>query len=101
MKTTQWLTAANCPLLQTEPAVEEASSPRLVQRFLGLCLARPEPPALLEEIATVLRADQAAVLEAGLQWSARWEYTRRGARPVRDGLPRALLGEVLDRSAGA
>src|SRR5262249_42182228 len=56
---------------------------------------------LLEEIGSALHADQAAILEAQPEWQARWSHVRRGARPLGTNLPRSLLGEVLDRTAGA
>jgi Nif-specific regulatory protein len=105
MNTTQWLTVTECSLLQAESGFEEVSSPRLIQRFLELCLGSSESatmaPVALEEAARVLRADQVAVLEGSPTWPVQWEFARRGSRFKRENLPRSLLGEVLDRSAGA
>lgn len=104
MNTTQWLTAADCALLQSDSAFDDVSSPRLIQRFLELCLSRNDPTALaatlLEEMAGVLRADQIVVLDAVPQWPVRWDYARRSLRLGRDNVPRSLLSEVLDRGAG-
>ncbi len=98
-----WLRASECPLLQTE-ADADAQGLRLVQRLLEIALTRHGSDelarVLLEEIGLALRADQAVVCEATPEWKARWQFTRRGARPASDALPRSLLSEVLDREAG-
>jgi Nif-specific regulatory protein len=100
-----WLRGADCSLLQPDPDAASPLGLRLVQRLLGLALVQQEAAglagALLEEIAGVLRADLAAVVEAPSPWQVRWQYLRRGARPPGDALPRTLLAEVLDREAGA
>jgi transcriptional regulator with GAF, ATPase, and Fis domain len=100
-----WLRGADCPLLQPDA---DAASPlllRLVQRLLELALVQQDSGglarALLEEVAGVLRADEAAVVEGPPPWRPRWHYLRRGARPLGDALPCTLLGEVHDRTAGA
>ena len=103
MADTLWLQAQDCPLLQSD-ADADALSLRLVQRLLELGLIPQGTDGLvqtmLEEIAGVLRADQAGVLEATPEWHVRWKHVRRGARPLGDALPRTLLGEVLDRTSG-
>jgi Nif-specific regulatory protein len=103
MTDTLWLRALDCPLLQPD-ADADALSLRLVQRLLELGLVPQGSDSLartiLEEVAAVLRADQTAVLEAAPEWLVRWQHVRRGARPLGDALPRTMLGEVLDRTAG-
>src|SRR5262245_8015613 len=98
-----WLRAADCPLLQFD-ADADPSSLRLLQRLLEIALVQQSSDdlarSLLEEAAGVLRADCAAVLDRPPAWQVRWQYLRRGARPLGDTLPRTLPGEVLDREAG-
>jgi Nif-specific regulatory protein len=105
MNETLWLKAGDCALLQPNDESADPLSLRLVQRLLELSIAQQGSDrlaqAMLEEAAATLRADQAAVLEASPEWAARWQHTRRGARPPGDNWPRGLLGEVLDREAGA
>src|SRR5205823_214477 len=105
MNGTTWLRALDCPLLQLSAEDADPQALRLVQRLLELGLAQQSSDELartfLEEAGGALRADQAAVLEARPQWEVRWQYLRRGVRPLGDALPRTLLGEVLDREAGA
>jgi Nif-specific regulatory protein len=105
MSETLWLRAADCPLLQPDPETADPLSLRLVQRLLELGLAQQGSAdlarALLEEVGGALRADQAVILEAAPDWQPCWQHTRRGARPLGEHLPRTLLGEVLDRAAGA
>jgi Nif-specific regulatory protein len=99
-----WLRAVDCPLLQ--PAGEEVDpvALRLVQNLLELALMRQTSDevaqALLQEIASALRADHAGVWEAVPPWEVRWQYARPGVRTNLDALPRPLLNEVLDRQAG-
>jgi Nif-specific regulatory protein len=99
-----WLRGADCPLLQADVEAADRLGLRLVQRLLELGLVQQDSAglarALLEEVAGVLRADEAAVVEGPPPWRPRWHYLRRGARPLGDTLPRTLLGEVLERSAG-
>lgn len=98
-----WLKAADCPLLQAD-AEADPTALRLVQRLLEMSLAQQGRDALaraaLEEIVVAVRADQAAVLEASPSWQPRWQYLRRGVRPLGDALPRSFLAEVLDREEG-
>lgn len=105
MSTVPWLRAADCPLLQAEADTAEATGLRLLQRLLelglGLSGERDLLPALLEEIAAVLRTDQVVVLEGAPNWPVRGRYARRGVRPLGENLPRTLLNEVLDRQAGS
>ncbi|HEV3262660.1 MAG TPA: sigma 54-interacting transcriptional regulator [Gemmataceae bacterium] len=105
MNGTAWLRALDCPLLQLSADDADPLSLRLVQRLLELGLAQQGCDDLartfLEEAGGALRADQAALLEARPAWEVRWQYLRRGARPLGEALPRTLLGEVLDRQAGA
>src|SRR5262245_10978603 len=105
MTETLWLRASDCPLLQADADASDPLALRLVQRLLeiGLALAGSAELArsMLEEVAGALRADQAAVVEASPDWQVRWQHARRGARALGDALPRTLLGEVLDREAGA
>jgi Nif-specific regulatory protein len=106
MSDTVWLRAADCPLLQpdSDAGSLDPVALRLLQRLLELGLARQGSaelaPALLEEVAVSLRADQAALVEPTPQWELRWQHVRRGARAF-GALPATLLGEVLDRGAGA
>jgi Nif-specific regulatory protein len=99
-----WLKAVDCPLLQPDADGADPLALRLVQRLLEFALAQQSSAdfarTLLEEIGSALRADQAAVLEAVPEWLMRWQFVRRGARPLGEALPRSLLGEVLDREAG-
>jgi Nif-specific regulatory protein len=99
-----WLRAAECPLLQTHPETLDPSALRLVQRLLEHCLSQRSTPdvanCFLHEIGQALHADRAAVAERNPNWQPRWQYTRRGLRPVPEPLPGALLAEVLDREAG-
>lgn len=100
-----WLKATDCSLLQLDADQADPLSLRLVQRLLELSLAHQGSDglavALLEEIAGTLRADHAVIAEATPAWHARWHHARRGLRPLGDTLPKSLLGEVLDREAGA
>jgi len=105
MNGTAWLRALDCPLLQLSSDAADLLSLRLVQRLLELALAQQGSDdlarTLLEEVGGALRADQVAVLEARPEWEVRWQYLRRGARPLGEALPRSLLGDVLDQEAGA
>jgi Nif-specific regulatory protein len=98
-----WLRAGDCPLLQAAAGGGDSPSLRVVQRLLELLLRAQSSDALmqaaLEEIANVLRAGHAAVLEATPGWAPRWHFSRRRLRDF-DPLPCALLSEVLDREAG-
>ena len=100
---TLWLRATDCSFLKTEAEADPLAL-RLVQRLLELALSKQGSGelagVLLEEIASALRADQAAICEAMPEWQVRWHHARRGARPLGDQLPRSLLSEVLDREAG-
>jgi Nif-specific regulatory protein len=97
-----WLRAVDCPLLQPSAEQVDAVGQRLIQRLLELALCKlgsdELAKALLEEIVTALRADQAAIWEALPELKARWSFLRRGSRP--DNVPRTLLSDVLDREAG-
>ncbi|MCI0376258.1 MAG: sigma-54-dependent Fis family transcriptional regulator [Gemmataceae bacterium] len=97
-----WLSPADCPLLQPQSDNADASSLRLVQRLLELALYKQgteeTAKTLLEEIASCLRADLAAVFEAMPEWQCRWQHARRGLRP--EVTPRPVLSDVLDRAAG-
>jgi Nif-specific regulatory protein len=99
-----WLRGIDCPLLQPDPDAADPAALRLVQRLLELALVQHDADGLarvlLEEVAGVLRADEAAVVEGPLPWRPRWHYLRRCARPLGT-LPGTLLAEVLDREAGA
>lgn len=102
---TTWLRAADCPLLKFDAEDVAPLSLRLVQRLLEISLMKQSSDelaaAMLEEVGSVLRADFAAVAEATPEWQMRWHYSRRGvAARTTKGLPRQLLGEVLDREAG-
>jgi Nif-specific regulatory protein len=105
MNTTHWLRAADCPLLQSDPAADGPSSPRLLLRLLDLCLSRPFTEdladALVAEIGTTLRADQAAVLASISPWPILCQYQRKTCREQPLNLPRAWLDEVKDRRAGS
>lgn len=98
-----WLRPADCRLLHFD-ADADALSLRLVQRLLELAQAQQGSDDFartsLEEIGSALRADQTAIVEALPQWQPRWQYLRRGARPIGEALPRALLADALDREAG-
>jgi transcriptional regulator with GAF, ATPase, and Fis domain len=104
MNDTLWLSPAACPLLQPAACMDPVSF-RLVQRLLEMSLAHQGSAelarALLEEIAGVLRGDQATVFETDPDWQPRWQFVRRGTRPLGECLPRAFLAEVLARQAGA
>src|SRR5262245_62104189 len=101
MSAISWLKAIDCPLLQTS-AEGDSATLRLVQRLLEVALYKTTSDdlakALLEEIASAVRADQAGIWEATPQWMSRWQYLRRGAKA--DLPPRPLLSEALDRQAG-
>jgi transcriptional regulator with GAF, ATPase, and Fis domain len=103
MTTPVWLRPADCALLRGDAEGVNTVALRLVQRLLEIPLTRQGSDALakaaLEEIAGAVRAEQAAILEATPEWTARWQYGRRAIRG-NDNWPRALLGEVLDREAG-
>ena len=98
-----WLRATDCSLLQFDADADPLAL-RLVQRLLELGLVQQGGDdfvrALLDEIASALRADVAAVLDSPPDWQVRWQHVRRGARGLGDNLPRSLLSEVLDREAG-
>jgi transcriptional regulator with GAF, ATPase, and Fis domain len=100
-----WLRPADCPLLQPDAENVDPVALRLVQRLLEIPLTRQGSEALaraaLEEIAGAVRAEQATILEAMPEWQPRWVHGRRAARGAADNWPRTLLGEVLDREAGA
>ncbi|MCI0740049.1 MAG: sigma-54-dependent Fis family transcriptional regulator [Gemmataceae bacterium] len=102
MSSIDWLSPADCPLLQPQADDVDAASLRLVQRLLELALYKngteETAKTLLEEIAASLRADLAAVFEAMPEWQCRWQYARRGLRV--ENIPKPILGDVLDRSAG-
>jgi transcriptional regulator with GAF, ATPase, and Fis domain len=99
-----WLRAADCPLLLPDAEVADPVWLRQLQRLLEIGLVQEGADAfaraLLEEVAGALHADQVAILEAPAPWQTLWQFVRRGARPLGEGLPRGLLGEVLDRQAG-
>jgi Nif-specific regulatory protein len=105
MKDTLWLHPAACSLLQPDADSVDPTALRLLQRLLEISLAQETgddlATALLEEIAGVLRGDQAALLEAEPVSQPRWQFVRRGARPLGECLPRAFLAEVVARQAGA
>jgi transcriptional regulator with GAF, ATPase, and Fis domain len=98
-----WLRAVDCPLLQTGNEPADPLAFRLVQRLLEMALVQQRTSgvaaALLEEIATALRADQATIWEAVGTWHLLWQHSRRGLRVAFEP-PSSLLGEVLDREAG-
>ena len=90
MSATQWLRSSECPLLQGEGSPDPVAL-RLVQRLLEIPLTHQGSEALaksaLEEIASAIRAEKAAVVEATPEWT-RGGYTsgalvaakRRGRR---------------------
>ena len=84
----QWLRAVDCPLLQAEGEADSANL-RLIQRLLEIAILHLSgdelPAALLEEIATALRADQAAIWEASPEWALSAQFARRGVRAMADG----------------
>jgi len=100
-----WLRPADCALLHGDAEAGDPVALRLVQRLLEIPLTHPTSDALakaaLEEIASAVRAEQAAVLDALPQWRPHWFHSRRAARQAPDNWPRTLLGEVLDRQAAA
>ena len=95
--------AIDCPLLQSAGADADPAALRLVQHLLELALLHHASddlaPALLQEIATTLRADHAGVWEATPAWVLRWQHARAGTRTNLEALPRPLFNEVLDRQA--
>ena len=99
-----WLRAADCPLLQPHADADPVAL-RLVQRLLEIALLRhgtdDAANALLEEIAAALQADSAAVWEMAPAWKPVWQHVKRGLRTPADAAAPQLLGEVLDRAAGA
>jgi Nif-specific regulatory protein len=98
-----WLRAVDCPLLQPAGDDVDPAALRLVQQLLELALMRQASdemaPALLQEVASALRAESAGVWEATPAWAPHWQYLRPGTRTPLETLPRPLLGEVLDRQA--
>lgn len=104
MASTLWLRASDCPLLQTDAEGADPLGLRLLQRLLELSLMKQGsddlPSILLEEVGAALRADGSAIVEAMPQWQVRWQFLRRGGKKFGN-LPMPLLGEVLDRQAGA
>ncbi|HYV36172.1 MAG TPA: sigma-54-dependent Fis family transcriptional regulator [Gemmataceae bacterium] len=102
MTTPVWLRPADCALLHGDADAVDSVALRLVQRLLEIPLNKQGSEALakaaLEEIASAVRAEQVAILEATPQWAPRWLYSRRPARG-NDNWPKPLLGEVLDREA--
>lgn len=98
---TTWLRAADCPVLQPQAEDVDPGALRLVQRLLELALSRQGsedlPKVLLEEIGGVVRAEQAAVVEASPEWEVRWQVQRRPGKT--EPFPKSLLAEVLDREA--
>jgi transcriptional regulator with GAF, ATPase, and Fis domain len=105
MNDTLWLRAAECSLLQAHAEVEDVALLRRVQRLLELTLRQQRPDELahqaLREIADALGADPIAILDTDSSWRIRWQYARIGTGWTEHQLPRGLLGEVLDREAGA
>jgi Nif-specific regulatory protein len=103
MSSTQWLRAVDCPLLQPAGADADPAALRLVQHLLEIALLRHASdelaPALLQEIAQVLRGDHVGVWEATPAWELRWQHARAGTRTNLEALPRSLFNEVLDRQA--
>lgn len=103
MSAPTWLRAVDCPLLQPQANDVDPMAQRMLQRLLELALFKNGSDelarALLEEIAAGLRADQASIWEAAPDWQPRWSHIRPGAKAAAP--PRPLLGEVLDREAGA
>jgi transcriptional regulator with GAF, ATPase, and Fis domain len=97
-----WLRPADCALLQGDTDAAQPVALRLVQRLLEIPLRYQGSDALakaaLEEIVGVFRAEQAAIVEATPQWTARWQHNRRAVRGG-ENWPATLLGEVLDREA--
>ena len=75
MSTAQWLRAVDCPLLQPNAEDVDPLGQRLIQRLLELALlghgTEELAKSLLEEIASALRADQAAIWVAHPEWQAR------------------------------
>src|SRR4051812_15683283 len=103
MTSVQWLRAVDCPLLQPAGTDADPAALRLVQHLLEVALLRHASdelaPALLQEVASALRADHAGVWEATPSWELRWHHSRPGTRTNLDALPRPLFNEVLDRQA--
>ena len=97
-----WLSAPDCPLLRLDTEAAPASL-RLIQRLLERMVLTQGTEALarclLEEIARVLRADYAGILEAP-DWTECWRHLRSKIKPPGSALPRSLLSDVLDREAG-
>jgi Nif-specific regulatory protein len=104
MSKATWLRSSECVLLRGD-ADADPTSLRWIQRLLEIPLTHPTADGLakaaLEEIGGAVRADAAAVLEAGAAWSLCWSQGRRAARPGAEAWPQALLSEVLDKEAGA
>jgi Nif-specific regulatory protein len=96
-----WLPANECPLLRAD-AEADSSALRQAQRLLEILISSVPSDglarSLLEEIATTLRADFAAVVAAP-HWQPAAQYLRSGSQTPR-ALPVSLLSEVLDREAG-
>ena len=86
MKESTWLRAVDCPLLQPSADVQ-CDALRAVQRLLELALtggaSDERTKALLEEVAAVLRADQAGIWEATPDWQPRTRrhWTTRSRSP--------------------
>jgi transcriptional regulator with GAF, ATPase, and Fis domain len=99
-----WLRAEDCSLLHpAPPGPGDTPSAQHLPRLLELVLLQQDRSelarVLLDEVSSVLRAEQAAVFEATPQWELRWQSSRggRGRAPLP---PHALLGGVLEREAG-
>jgi transcriptional regulator with GAF, ATPase, and Fis domain len=101
---TQWLRAADCPLLQAATEGVDAGQLRVVQLLLEIAMLRQSSydvaDALLDEIAHQLRCDHLAIWEAMPGWQMRWRFARPGAHVKLDIVQKPLLNEILDRQAG-